>query len=529
MAEAWPPDYAAIFRERKKRLQGLRDGVDEGSWERAFAYYKDHPIEAIEHWCTTYDPRNLKKNLPVYLPFVLFEKQKDYIRFLQDRMEWDEEGIVEKSRDCGITWVSVAFAWWLWTFHGGANVSFGSRVERLVDKIGDNDSIFEKFRQLMRYLPKEVRPVGWNEKEHAAYMKIRNPENGSTITGEAGKNIGRGGRSTIYFIDEAAFVEYPDLVDKALSENTDCKIYASTPNGTGNPFYRKRFSGKFPVFTFHWHDDPRKDDAWYQKKKNTLEPEVLAQEVDLDYEASAGDVVCPALHVRVSQELRKFLKREGLLPHTDDGVAGLDVGAGAAPSVFVARFGPMVEPTVAWTLDDSINTAGRAEELSIQAKCLIVKFDSIGVGRGVASAFKRLALNEAGVRFQGVNSGDSPTRTKWPDKKRAKQKFVNLKAEMWWIMRDRLRATYEHWLHLNGEGGIEHDLQDLILLPDDVDLASQLSLPQYMKTETGKIQIESKKSMAARGVLSPDHADALILTFAPVPVRRGSTSTVGHW
>ena len=96
-------------------------------------------------------------------------------------------------------------------------------------------------------------------------------------------------------------------------------------------------------------------------------------------------------------------------------------------------------------------------------------------------------------------------------------------------MRDRLRATYEHWLHLNGEGGIAHDMSDLILLPDDVDLASQLSLPKYMRTEKGKIQIESKKSMVARGVLSPDHADALILTFAPVPSRRGSTSTVGHW
>jgi len=524
VAEEWPPDYAAVFRERKKRLQGLRDGVDSASWESAFAYYKTHPIEAIEHWVTTYDPRNLKKSLPVYMPFMLFEKQKDYIRFLQDRMDWDEEGIVEKSRDMGVTWVSVAFAWWLWTFHPGANISFGSRVERLVDKIGDNDSIFEKFRQLMRYLPRELRPVGWNEKEHSAYMKIRNPENGSTITGEAGKNIGRGGRSSIYFIDEAAFIEYPDQVDKALSENTDCKIYASTPNGTGNPFYRKRFGGKFPVFTFHWRADPRKNDAWYVKKQNTLEAEVLAQEVDLDYEASAGDVVCPALHVRVSQELRKLLKREGLLPTAVEGIAGLDVGAGVAPSVFVSRYGPVVEPTVSWTLDDSINTAGRAEELAVQSKCPIVKFDSIGVGRGVASAFKRLN----GARFQGVNSGDHPTRTKWEDGKRANEKFVNLKAELWWIVRDRLLCTYKHWLHMNGDGGIAYELEDLLLLPDDVNLAAELSLPRYMKTETGKVQIESKKAMLARGILSPDHADALILTFAPVPARRGSNSTTGH-
>lgn len=523
--EPWPPDYKAVFAARRAKLDKIRAGRHEGSWEKAFAFYKENPIDAIEDWVTTYDPRNVKKNLPVYMPFVLFEKQKEYIRFLQDRLEWDDEGIVEKSRDMGVTWLSVAFAWWLWTFHTGSNISFGSRVERLVDKIGDPDSIFEKFRQLMRYLPDEIKPVGWNDKEHASYMKIRNPETGSTITGDAGKEIGRGGRSTIYFIDEAAFIEYPDLAEKALSENTNCKIYASTPNGTGNPFYRKRFSGNFPVFTFHWHDDPRKDEAWYANKKRTLEADVLAQEVDLDYEASAGDVCCPALHVRVSQELRKLLAKDKLLPHTDDGVAGLDVGAGAAPSVFVARFGPMVDPTHEWTQDDSINTAGRAEELAVNSKCHTVKFDSIGVGRGVASAFRRLD----GARFQGVNSGDKPTRTRWPDGKRAKQKFVNLKAELWWVMRDRLRCTYEHWLHMNGEGGVSHDLADLILLPDDVNLAAELSLPRYMKTETGKIQIESKRSMAARGILSPDHADALILTFAPIPVRRGSTSTVGHW
>jgi phage terminase large subunit len=128
-----------------------------------------------------------------------------------------------------------------------------------------------------------------------------------------------------------------------------------------------------------------------------------------------------------------------------------------------------------------------------------------------------------------VNVGDRPTRTRWPDGKRAKDKFVNLKAELHWVVRDKLRHTYEHWLHMNGDGGIQHELDDLLLLPDDSALAAELSLPRYMKMETGKIQIESKRSMATRGIASPDHADALVLTFAPTPVRHGSTRTVGHW
>jgi len=68
---------------------------------------------------------------------------------------------------------------------------------------------------------------------------------------------------------------------------------------------------------------------------------------------------------------------------------------------------------------------------------------------------------------------------------------------------------------------VAHDLQDLLFLPEDEALCAELSLPRYHHTETGKIQIESKRQLAARGVASPDHAEALVLTFAPrVAVKR---------
>ncbi len=38
-------------------------------------------------------------------------------------------------------------------------------------------------------------------------------------------------------------------------------------------------SGKVPVFVFDWRDDPRKDQAWYDKQRINLDPVVLAQEV----------------------------------------------------------------------------------------------------------------------------------------------------------------------------------------------------------------------------------------------------------
>ena len=518
------PDYSAVWKYRNNLLDWLRANPDE--WTRLFAYYRTHPVDAIEDWVVTYDPRLASEGKNPYIPLILFPKQRELVEWIIKCFRSKEEGIVEKSRDAGATWICLAVAWILWFLQPGVKIAFGSRVERLVDKIGDPDSILEKLRIMIDRLPREMQPRGWDKKVYAPYMKIINPENGSTITGEGGRNIGRGGRSSLYFIDEAAFLEYPDEAERALSENTDAKIWVSTPNGTGNPFYRKRFSGNFPVFPLEWRDDPRKDAAWYAKKVRTLEPETLAQEVDLDYEASAGDVVCPAKMVRVSQLLRAQLAEEGLLKDVelDAGIGGLDIAAGGKnKTVFVPRYGPLVGPPITWSEEDSINIAGRTNELARLTKCLIVKYDSVGVGKGVTSALRRMP----DIPSQGINPGDGPTKKRWPDGKRAKDKFLNLRAEMMWEVREALRRTYEHWLFINGDGGVEHELSELLLLPDHSKLCAELSLPRYFFTTTGKIQIESKKQMAARGIASPDHADALVLTYAPRPVRRGSNRTVG--
>jgi hypothetical protein len=519
------PDYGDVYRERRDRLRRYRSDGKAG-WDYAIGFYADgHAIEWIEDWLDTYDPRNLNEKRPAYVPFILFPRQQQLVAWMQDRYERREHGLIEKSRDCGLSWVSLAVALYLWSFTPGIKISFGSRKEALVDTLGNPDSLLEKIRLMLRSLPPELRPLGHSEREHARYMKIMNPENGAVITGEAGENIGRGGRSSIYFLDEAAFIEKPDAVEAALSQNTDVRFDISTPNGTGNPFYRKRMGGIVPVFTYHWRDDPRKDDAWYTKQKRELEPEVLAQEVDLDYEASAGDVVVSAKWVQASQALRRHLAENHSLPPRYDGVAGLDVGAGTAKSVFCPRWGVLVGHTTSWTDADTTNTAARARILATEAPVPLVKFDAIGVGRGVSAALKRMT----GVEAHGINVGNPPTQRIWPDGKRSKDKFVNLRAELWWLVRERLRKTFEHWLYMNGQGGQPYELADLLLLPDDSALCGQLSLPSYSVTESGKIAIERKSQLEARGIASPDFADALCLSFAPAPARARQGRTIGHF
>lgn len=188
-AEQWPPDYQAVWRWRADMLRELKNNP--AKIAAAKAYYSTRPEEFMLHWMDTYDPRRADYK---WIPFIFFMKQSDLIAFFQSLDKEQESGLIEKSRDMGATWVACGYSIWCFLFLKGDNTGWGSRKEQLVDKLGDPDSIFEKMRLLLKRIPSFFLPDGFAWSRHATYMKLVNPENGSTITGEAGDNIGRGGR-----------------------------------------------------------------------------------------------------------------------------------------------------------------------------------------------------------------------------------------------------------------------------------------------------------------------------------------------
>jgi phage terminase large subunit len=150
------PSYDAVFAERAERLQRLRD--DPSLIGPLKAYYKTHPVEFITEWGMTFDPRNSEIGMPPVVPFVLFERQEEFLDWLLERWRGREDGLVEKSRDMGVSWLCVAFGVCMWLFQPGSVVGFGSRKEEYVDKIGDPKSLFWKVRQFINLLPHEFRP-----------------------------------------------------------------------------------------------------------------------------------------------------------------------------------------------------------------------------------------------------------------------------------------------------------------------------------------------------------------------------------
>jgi hypothetical protein len=284
------PDYGPVNAERYRRLKRLRRGGDP-AWDALVSYYRrDHPVDFIEDWCITYDPRLIPTGKKPHMPFVLYDRQREFVEWLHARFMGRQSGLVEKSRDAGASWLCCAYALWLWLFKPGVAVGFGSQKIDNVDKLGVPKSLLEKVRIMIRFLPPELQPLGWSERDHASYMRIVNPETMATITGDGGDRIGRGDRTSIYFVDEAAFLDQPEAVEGALSMTTDVRIDVSTANGEGNPFFRRRMGGTVPVFTFHWRQDPRKDEAWYDKMRSEFDPITVAREIDIDYGASGGDV-----------------------------------------------------------------------------------------------------------------------------------------------------------------------------------------------------------------------------------------------
>lgn len=277
-------DYPSIFRKRLALLQLCQDSEEFCALE--YEKCRRDKVHFITTWGMTFDPRRKPKNFP----FMLYDFQVEMIRWIDARYELKELGLIEKSRDMGATWIVSAWAVHSWIFERGFNALFGSRKESLVDDF-TLDSIFGKLRYLIQNLPWFLNPIydvrqrsEWNR-----YLCLKNPHNGNQITGEsANPGFGRGGRSSIVFLDEFAHVQHSEAVWASVHDNTDCLIPLSTPFGKGNQFGWLRHETDIKVLSLHWSKHPEKDKAWYDKKASTMKPHQIAQELDLSYDRSVA-------------------------------------------------------------------------------------------------------------------------------------------------------------------------------------------------------------------------------------------------
>jgi len=547
--EEWPPNYAAVYAWRIATLQKLKARPELIVHFRLF--YSTHPTEFIMDWMDTYDPR---KTGDKWVPFVFFARQAQFIDFLHALRTDQESGLVEKCRDAGATWLACAYSVWSWLFIANDAIGWGSRKEDLVDKLGDPDSIFEKIRLIVRRLPDIFIPAGLIEKKHLTFMKCINPANNSIIAGEAGDNIGRGGRKSIYFKDESAHYERPEKVEAALGDNTRVQVDISSVNGLGNAFWRRRNAGVVweggktyepgfvRVFIIDWRDHPEKTQAWYDQRRAKYEREgllhIFAQEVDRDYSAAISNtiiskdwlVACIDAHLKIP-----YLAN---MPIPDTWGAGLDVADGGIDRNSLSKRQWIIwRSCEQWGERDTGVTTRRAIASCRDHRGIQIQYDCIGVGAGVKSEFNRLVDEEiilpTQIRLIPWNAGAGPLNPferiipNDDDSALNRDMYQNLKAQAWFHMRSRVYKTWRVIQSmLNGGKPEVYEPDELISLDSSMPLLHSLidELAQPTHTQSGSMKTTVEKR--PNGMKSPDLADGGVMMFYPLPNDYGAV-TIG--
>lgn len=534
----WPPSYGDVFRFRVEKLKAFHGSP--AVLASAHAYYRNNPVDFINHWMSTVDPRNsgVEGKLSE-MPFILFDKQKELIWFLDDLVANNVNGLVQKSRDMGATWVCCAYSVWLWLYYPGTAIGWGSRKAQLVDNLGDMSSIFEKIRSLIRGLPPCFTPHGLSP-DNMPFMRIINPENESIITGEAGDNIGRGGRTKIFFKDESAHYERPELIEASLGDNTNCQVDISSVNGTGNVFYRKRKNGHLwvkgtvskestNIFVMSWRDHPLKTQEWYDQRlaRHTSDGtlHIMAKEVDMDYSAAVEGVIISSTWVSAAVDAHLKLNIDA---NEGKNIVGYDVSDGGADKdAYALRKGITMRNLSHWGSADTGESCRKVTAVCNGLGEVSVQYDNIGIGSGVKSESTRLmaeGLLSPHVSFIPWNAAASPQDKDKPlddnegvgikkkDVPTNGETYLNLKAQGWWRLRKRFEKTYKT------VKGIEvFPSEELISLPSNLpfldQLIEELSQPTYILTSNLKIKVDKQPE----GTPSPNLADAVMMCYNPLP------------
>jgi hypothetical protein len=306
----------------------------------------------------------------------------------------------------------------------------------------------------------------------------------------------------------------------------------SSVRGMNNLFAQKRWAGKIEVFIFDWHDDPRKDQDWYDKQCENLDPVVVAQEIDRDYSASVKGIVIPGEWVRAAIDAKDFLKIPG---RTGKKGVAFDVADEGDDKNAVGVFeGIEVVETEEWSGkgSDIFESTEYVFDICDDHRVRDFLYDQDGLGAGVGGDARvlnerRTANNQNTIRVTGYRGSASVfdpdgivegTIGASGEAGRTNQDYYgNAKAQGWWALRKRFQKTFRFVQHIktNGEKGAPCELDEMISLrssnPTCMKLVAELSQATYRQNEVGKLIIEKKPD----GMKSPNLADTVMIHYAP--------------
>lgn len=293
-------------------------------------------------------------------------------------------------------------------------------------------------------------------------------------------------------MDEVAQMKpevWDEIVLPALADRKGWAVFIGTPKGI-NSFYDiytkavaepERYYSD--VFTVRGTDalDPEE----IELQKSIQSENKFRQEYLCDFTASVEDAIIPIDLV----ELAYGKVIEAHAYKSQPIIFGVDVARfGDDKSVIYVRQGLATLEVKKYSGIDLFQFSETVMHKIKEYDPDAVFIDVVGVGAGVVDMLRHKQFGEV---VTGINSGNKPLNS---------VAYVNKRIEMWVRMKE--------WLELGG------------CIPEDTELRVDLVSPLYSYDSANRMKLEKKEDMKARGVKSPDIADALALTFAQSVAKR---------
>lgn len=317
-------------------------------------------------------------------------------------------------------------------------------------------------------------------KESFAVAKVSRKEQPEALSGMHGENL-------MFVVEEASGVpgEIFQPIEGALTGRDNYMIMVGNPIWNTGYFYDSHHKDRKAWKTLHYNSEnaelvdseyPARMARKYGRDSNIYKVRVLGDFPTMESDQLIDLEWLEAATVRY----QPHLEEEGRI------VWGLDVARfGSDETCLVKKRGNAFIEISTQRKKDTMYISGwvkrQYDDCQEKDRPEAINVDVIGIGAGVADRMRELKLPVADVKVS--------RRSKKP------KKYSNLRAELWCIFRDWLKE---------GKGS----------MVKDEDLIGQASTIKYEFDSSGRYLIESKDDMKKRGLISPDRADAVCLTFA---------------
>ena len=383
-------------------------------------------------------------------------------------------------------------------------------------------NLFEMTKRFNNNLPQGLAPSA--DKDNDNRLMFDKIGSGYRVGTAGSKEVGRSMTNQLMHLSEYAFYENVAQIKRGVEQTVADisgteKIKESTANGIANAFYldwqdaKNQESDWENIFIpWYWQDEYTRDAthlvltdeerdwmhlyqhdgltiqhlAWRRHKLADFDGDYdqkakgFSQEYPFtDEEAFLNSVTDTFITVDPVQRARKndIESEAALIIGVDPARSGID------RSAVIRRRGRKACKLETFQGLNTMELVGKIKHIIDTERPHKVFIDCIGLGAGVVDRLQEMGY----ACVEGINVARSANN---------KDRFANLRAELWSEMRD--------WFN-----------QDMdVDIPDDPELQKELCGLGYKYNSNGRLLIESKEEAKKRGMRSPDKADSLMLTFA---------------